>query len=167
MNKKEKKKEIAYLKKIFLDNNIIILCKINNLNSSETYKLRKKMRSNDINIRIVKNKLAKIAIKNTKMLPLRDDFNESTAIVWSNDEILPAKILIEAQKIMKISIKSGYAQNNKMSLNQIKQLALMPNLEESKLIIINTFIKTYETTIFQINFSLHKIIYLITTKYKI
>ena len=168
-NKKNYKKnqKIMSLQVHHLDNNLIILCKINNLNSSETYQLRKKMRLNNVNIKIIKNKLAKIAIKNTKMSSLVNDFKESTAIVWGKDEILPAKILIETQKNIKIVIKSGYSQNNKISLNKIKHLASMPSLEKSRLIIINSFFKIHKTIIFQFNFSFRKIIHLIIKKYKI
>ena len=137
MNRKQKKELVESLHKTFLDAQSIIVTHINGLTVSETTNLRSNMREANCSFKVTKNKIVKLALKNTNFEHLDSLFTGPTAIGSSNDAIAPAKVLFNfTKKTEKIKIIGGGVEKKLLTVDEIANLASLPSLDEvrSKLI---------------------------------
>ena len=137
MNRKQKKELVESLHKTFLNSQSVIVTHINGLTVSETTNLRSSMRNSNCKFKVTKNKIVKLALKNTKFEHLDSLFTGPTAIGSSEDAIAPAKVLVDFSKeTEKIKIIGGGFETKSLSVEEINNLASLPSLDEvrSKLI---------------------------------
>ena len=137
MNRKQKEELVVSLHNTFLNSQSIIVTHINGLTVSETTNLRSNMRDSNCKFKVTKNKIVKLALKNTKFEHLDDLFTGPTAIGSSEDAIAPAKVLVDFSKESeKIKIIGGGFETKSLSVDEINNLASLPSLDEvrSKLI---------------------------------
>ena len=137
MNRKQKQELVESLHKTFLNSQSVIVTHINGLTVSETTNLRTSMRVSNCKFKVTKNKLVKLALKNTKFEHLDSLFTGPTAIGSSEDAIAPAKVLVDFSKESeKIKIIGGGFETKSLSVDEINNLASLPSLDEvrSKLI---------------------------------
>ena len=137
MNRKQKEELVESLHKTFLNSQSIIVTHINGLTVSETTNLRSNMRNSNCKFKVTKNKIVKLALKNTKFEHLDNLFSGPTAIGSSEDAIAPAKVLVDFTKESeKIKIIGGGFESRSLSIDEITNLASLPSLDEvrSKLI---------------------------------
>ena len=137
MNRKQKKELVESLHNTFLNSQSVIVTHINGLTVSETTNLRSNMRDSNCKFKVTKNKIVKIALKNTKFEHLESLFTGPTAIGSSEDAIAPAKVLVDFSKESeKIKIIGGGFETKSLSVDEINNLASLPSLDEvrSKLI---------------------------------
>ena len=95
------------------------------------------MRKANCKFKVTKNKLVKLALKNTKFEHLDGLFSGPTAIGSSEDAIAPAKVLFNfTEETEKIKIIGGGIENISLTVDEINNLASLPSLDEirSKLI---------------------------------
>lgn len=132
MDRVEKAKQIDFLKSVFSNSESMILTGVEGLQAGQLSGLRKKLRESEVRFQVVKNKLAKIALKETGAAVLNDDFVGSTAVAWSEkDAVAPAKILVDFQKEEEdFLIKSGFNSGQRLDIQGIKTLASLPSLKE-------------------------------------
>ena len=137
MNRKQKEELVESLHKTFLNSQSVIVTHINGLTVSETTNLRSSMRDSNCKFKVTKNKIVKLALKNTKFEHLDSLFTGPTAIGSSEDAIAPAKVLVDFSKESeKIKIIGGGFEIKSLSVDEINNLASLPSLDEvrSKLI---------------------------------
>ena len=137
MNRKQKEELVESLHKTFLNSQSIIVTHMNGLTVSETTNLRSNMRNANCKFKVTKNKIVKLALKNTKFEYLDNLFTGPTAIGSSEDAIAPAKILVNFTKESeKIQIIGGGVEKKSLSIEEITNLASLPSLDEvrSKLV---------------------------------
>ena len=137
MNRKQKEELVESLHKTFLNSQSVIVTHINGLTVSETTNLRSSMRNSNCKFKVTKNKIVKLALKNTKFEHLDSLFTGPTAIGSSEDVIAPAKVLVDFSKESeKIKIIGGGFETKSLSVDEINNLASLPSLDEvrSKLI---------------------------------
>ena len=137
MKRKQKEELVKKLHKTFLNSQSIIVTHINGLTVSETTDLRSNMREFNCKFKVTKNKMVKLALKDTKFEHLDHLFSGPTAIGSSEDAIAPAKILVKfSNHSDKIKIIGGGVETKSLSVDEINNLASLPSLDEvrSKLI---------------------------------
>ena len=137
MNRKQKEELVESLHNTFLNSQSVIVTHINGLTVSETTNLRSSMRNSNCKFKVTKNKIVKLALKNTKFEHLDSLFTWPTAIGSSEDAIAPAKVLVDFSKESeKIKIIGGGFETKSLSVDEINNLASLPSLDEvrSKLI---------------------------------
>ena len=137
MNRKQKEELVESLHETFLNSQSVIVTHINGLTVSETTNLRSSMRNSNCKFKVTKNKIVKLALKNTKFEHLDSLFTGPTAIGSSEDAIAPAKVLVDFSKESeKIKIIGGGFETKSLSVDEINNLASLPSLDEvrSKLI---------------------------------
>jgi large subunit ribosomal protein L10 len=95
-------------------------------------KLRRTLRDSSAELKIVKNTLARIAVKGTPAEPLSERFKGPTAIAFSfKDAALTAKTLTEfVKEEPNLDIKVGTLGAKVLELAEIKNLALLPSRDE-------------------------------------
>ena len=109
MNKQAKKNYIEEMKKSFSSNNSVMIAQYQGLNVNELDELRKKLREKDIIFKITKNRITKLAIKETPVKDLEKYFKGPTAAALSSDPITTAKILTNfAKSHDKLKIIAGF-----------------------------------------------------------
>ena len=93
MNKTNKKNYIEEMKKKFSSHNSVMIAQYQGLNVNELDKLRKELREKGIIFKVTKNRITKIAIKDTPVKDLEKFYTGPTATALSSDAITTAKIL--------------------------------------------------------------------------
>ena len=131
MNRKQKEELVESLHKTFLSSQSIIVTHISGLTVSETTNLRSNLRESNCKFKVTKNKMVKLALKNTKFEHLDHLFSGPTAIGSSDDAIAPAKILVKfSNDSDKIKIIGGGVETKSLSVDEINNLASLPSLDE-------------------------------------
>ena len=85
MNKDDKKNYVNEMKKNFTSNNAVMIAQYQGLNVNELDSLRKELREKNILFKVTKNRITKIAIKETPKKDLEKYFTGPTAAAISSD----------------------------------------------------------------------------------
>ena len=95
--------------KNFSSNNSVMIAQYQGLNVNELDELRKQLREKGILFKITKNRITKLAIKETPVKDLEKYFSGPTAAALSSDPITTAKILTKfAKSHDKLKIIAGF-----------------------------------------------------------
>lgn len=124
-----KKQEIVgELKDKFAKSKVVIATNYIGLNVAEMNSLRRKLRESGSEYHVVKNTLLHRASEGNAAEPLREFYQQNTAVALSySDPVAPAKILVEfAKDNPKLIIKAGALNGKLVSANGIKALADLP-----------------------------------------
>ena len=109
MNKDAKKNYVKEMKNQFTTNESVMIAQYQGLNVNELDQLRKELRDKGILFKITKNKITKIALKDTPVKDLEKYFIGPTAAAISSDPISAAKILTKfAKSHNKLKIIAGF-----------------------------------------------------------
>lgn len=102
------------------------------LNMESMDKIRGELRKADAEFQVIKNRLLKLASRDTENKSIEDQFVGPCAIaITYNDVVSPAKVLIDLAKDIKtLGIKAGQIAGRPMDLEDIKKLAGLPGREQ-------------------------------------
>ena len=133
MNKEKKKTYIEEMKKFFTSRSSVFITHYQGLNVKQLDQLRDEMRKHGILFRITKNRITKLALKDTKYKKLENLFNGPTAVAFSDDAITSAKILTKFAKTNgKLKIIGGLMENEPLSKEDVANIATLPTLSEAR-----------------------------------
>ena len=131
MDRSKKEALVAELHQDFEENNLVVVTHQSGLTVSEVSNLRRQMREAGCKCKVTKNRLAKIALKETKFEALEDAFTGPTAIAVSEDPVAAAKIAVEfANENEKLTIVGGALDADILDADGVKTLAKLPSLDE-------------------------------------
>ena len=132
MNKIEKQAEVAALKERFSKAQLAILTDYKGLKVSEFNSLRRKLEEKKSRIKVIKNRLAKIALQGTAHEILVSHLKGTTAVATTEtDPVGPAKVLVDFLKDHEgVKIKAAVMNGKEISTADIKALASLPSREE-------------------------------------
>ena len=109
------------------------LRKYENINSINLDELRKELRDKGILFKITKNRITKIALKETPKKDLEKYFIGATAAAISSDPISSAKILTKfSKKNDKLKIVAGFMDGKVLDEKEVSVIATLPSLEEAR-----------------------------------
>ena len=118
----------------------MIVASYNKLTVAQDFELRKTLRSTGAKYRVVKNTLAEIASKGTKVEEALKGLSGVTSIAYtSGDPVALAKALAKyAKDNPEFTFKAGVVEGRVISIKEIQSLATMPSKEElySKLLFL-------------------------------
>jgi large subunit ribosomal protein L10 len=118
----------------------MIVASYNKLTVAQDFELRKTLRSTGAKYRVVKNTLAEIASKGTKVEEALKALSGVTSIAYtSGDPVALAKALAKyAKDNPEFTFKAGVVEGRVISIKEIQSLATMPSKEElySKLLFL-------------------------------
>ena len=133
MNKEAKKNYVEEMKKNFTTNESVMIAQYQGLNVTELDELRKELREKGILFKITKNRITKIAIKETPVKDLEKYFTGPTAAAISSDPITTAKILTKfAKSHDKLKIVAGFMDGKVLDQKEVAIIATLPSLEEAR-----------------------------------
>lgn len=131
---RQKKEElIASLVEKLKNAKSVVFTDYRGLTVEEMDEVRNKLRAEDVELKVVKNTLFKIA-SNEAGIVLSDNatHNHPFAVAFRmNDEVTPAKITFEySKKNEKFAIVGGVLEGREISENMVKSLASLPTKEQ-------------------------------------
>ncbi len=140
VTKAKKAEQIQKLKTNLDKASSLIVGTFSKLTVAKDYELRKTVRSAGGQYEVVKNTLARLASKDTKVGEALQNLEGVTSIAYTNgDPVALAKALSKyVDDNPEYSFKSGVLEGRVISLNEVKALATMPSKEElySKLLFL-------------------------------
>lgn len=131
MNRTEKSNEISKLKTRFEKAKSMILADYRGLTVAEVTELRQKLRASQSTVKVVKNRLAKLAFKDLKVEGMDSFLKGPTAIASSDvDAVIPAKVLVDfAKDHEKLQLRAGFMDGAVLDVKAIMALAKLPSRE--------------------------------------
>ena len=133
MNRQEKALHVEDFKQKFSGAKCAILADFQGLTVAEMTEFRRKLKAYNIELDVLKNRLAKRACKDTEWEGMSDDFKGTNIIGFAMKDPVPlfkTFIEFEAREESKLKIKTGYLEGKKLTLNEIKEIARLPSREE-------------------------------------
>ena len=136
----KKTEQVEKLGKELKNVSSLIVTTYNKLTVAQDYELRKTLRSSGAKYTVVKNTLAELASKGTKVEPVLKDLAGVTSIAYTaGDPVALAKALSKyAKDNPEFSFKAGLVEGRVITVKEIESLATMPSKEElySKLLFL-------------------------------
>jgi large subunit ribosomal protein L10 len=128
----DKETELEQLEKEFRGTESAILVDYRGLKVPEVTELRRQVRAAKATYRVVKNTLAKRALKGTAFEPLSEFFQGTTAVAWSGgDPVALAKVLTTfARTAPALQIKAAVVQGRAIRAGEVTELATLPGRPE-------------------------------------
>lgn len=131
MNRDEKAQLVSVIKDDLLDSELVVLLHYRGLSDNELYEFRKGLKENQSNLRVAKNTLVKVAIKDTDLNVLDPHLSGPTAIAYSKDPVALAKVVMETSKSNKLlQVQAGYLNKEILPTDAIGGLSKLGSLEE-------------------------------------
>ena len=131
MNREEKAELIKKLNSTFNNAGVVVVTHQSGLTVEESTDLRVKMREVGARYQVAKNRIVKLALKDTKYENIIDLFSGPTAIAVSKDPVSAPKTIFNfAKENDKLSIIGGGLDGKTLSVDEVKQLASLPSLDE-------------------------------------
>jgi|TARA_A200000159_G_C7300145_1_gene329721 large subunit ribosomal protein L10 len=131
VNRNEKTDLVNNLHDTFDNAASVVIVHCIGLTVEESTNLRTKMRNENCNFKVTKNRIARIALKDTKYQHMDSMFKGPTAIGSSNDPVMAAKILVDyAKENEKLVIIGGGLEDKALSKIDVEALAKLPSLND-------------------------------------
>jgi large subunit ribosomal protein L10 len=131
MTRQQKSQQIEQAAAKFKDAGIALVVHNNGLTVAQMNVLRAKMREAGADFKVTKNRLAKLATKDTNYAAISDLLKGPTAIATAKDPVAVAKGIVDfAKNNEKLVIVGGAYGAQKLDVNAIEQLSKLPSLDE-------------------------------------
>ena len=133
MNKETKKNYIDNMKELFSKNEAVMIAHYQGLNVIQLDELRKELRENGILFKFTKNRITKLAVKESPCKDLEKFFTGPTAAAISSDPFLTARILSRfSKKNDKLKIVAGFMEGKVIDQAEVAKIASLPTLNEAR-----------------------------------
>ena len=131
MDRSQKTDAVAQLNAVFNEAGVVVVTRNLGLTVAQSTALRGKMRDAGASYKVSKNRLARLALKDTQYEALEEHLTGPIALAWSTDPIAAAKAAVEFAKTNdKLEIVGGAMGSTQLNADGIKALASMPSLNE-------------------------------------
>ena len=129
MGRAEKEEKV----KVFADKlgsyTAVLLTDYQGLDGDTITDLRRRFRESEIEFRVFKNTLAKLAADSASMPELKELIDGPTAYAFAQDPVLPARIVAEFAKTHpQLRIKGGVLEGSVLTEDRAAELATLPEL---------------------------------------
>jgi len=131
MDRSQKADSVAQLNAVFNEVGVVVVTRNLGLSVAQSTDLRAKMRDAGASFKVAKNRLAKLALKDTLYVGLEEYLTGPTALAWSQDPVAAAKAAVDfAKSNDRLEIVGGSMGGQMLDANGIKALASLPSLDE-------------------------------------
>ena len=129
MDRAAKAESIAELSGVFKTANVVVVAHYSGLTVAQMQNLRKQMRSAGGHVKVAKNRLAKIALKDTDVASIAPLLKGPTVLAYSGDPVAAPKVAVDFAKANEaFVILGGSMGKTALDLNGVKALASLPSL---------------------------------------
>ena len=131
MDRSQKTDAVAQLNQVFNEAGVVVVTRNLGLSVAQSTDLRAKMRDAGASFKVAKNRLAKLALKDTDYAGIEEYLTGPTALAYSTDPVAAAKAAVDFAKTNdRLEIVGGSMGSQVLDANGIKALASMPSLDE-------------------------------------
>ena len=131
MDRAAKAEQVSALRDIFGKAKLVVVTQSSGMTVQEATDLRKKVRAAGARFKVTKNRLARLALKDTRFSGLADRFKGPTAIAYSTDPVAAAKVVAAFTKSnQKLQIVGGCLDGVLLDMAGVDALATLPSLDE-------------------------------------
>ena len=131
MDRAAKAESITELNGVFKTSNVVVVAHYSGLTVAQMQTLRKQMKLAGAQVKVAKNRLAKIALKDTDAAAIAPLLKGPTVIAYSGDPVAAPKVAIDFAKANeKFVVLGGTMGKTALDTNGVKALAALPSLDE-------------------------------------
>jgi large subunit ribosomal protein L10 len=131
MDRSQKAEAVASLNATFNEVSVVVVTRNLGLSVAQSTDLRAKMREAGASYKVAKNRLAKLALKDTAYESLEELLSGPTALATSVDPVAAAKAAVDfAKSNDRLEIVGGSMNGELLDEAGIKALASLPSLDE-------------------------------------
>lgn len=131
MDRAAKKALVTSLNGVFKDTGLVVVAHNTGMVASQSADFRKKVKEAGGSVKVAKNKLVKLALKDTNAAGVADLMKGPTILAYSKDPIAAAKAAVSyAKGNDKLVILGGAMGTTVLDANGVKALAELPSLDE-------------------------------------
>ena len=131
MDRARKEQVVSELKEVFENSGVIVAAKYAGITVAEMSDLRNKMRENSANVRVAKNRLARIAIEKSPPEGMKHLLVDQIVLMYSEDPVTAAKISVEFAKTNNnLEIVGGAMGDKILDSNGVTEVSKLPSREE-------------------------------------
>lgn len=129
MIKSKKEELVKFFTDEFKDSEAILIADFKGLGVKELEELRDQARNKEVKVKVSKNTLVSIALKNNDIE--LDDLKNTNIFLWSQDQMSACKVASEfAKSNEKFVLKQAILEKKVSDLETVKTLASLPGKEE-------------------------------------
>ncbi len=131
MDRAEKREVVATLHDVFDKAGVIVVAHYSGLTVAQMSELRRQMKGAGGQVKVAKNRLAKLALEGTQAAGIADLFRGPTCIAYSHDPVAAPRIAHNFAKDNENLVILGAAMGSKvLDPEGVKTLASLPSLDE-------------------------------------
>jgi len=136
MERSQKEAQVSELRSIFNNMSAGVLVDYRGIEANQVVELRKQLNDASSTMKVLKNSLARIAAEDTPFSELADQFTQTRALVYSDDDpVVQAKVLSEAAKNIDnlkilVGILVGDSKTSILNTSEVEALSKLPSREE-------------------------------------
>jgi large subunit ribosomal protein L10 len=129
LTREEKVEIVNSLTEEFKSSDALVVCEYKGLNVKTLEELRNAAREKNIKVRVIKNTLASIAMKNAEIEDL--NLKDTNIFVWGPDQLDVTKVVVKfSEKSDKFIIKSAFVAGEVADAAKVEALSKMPSRDE-------------------------------------
>ncbi len=139
MTRTEKEAIVNELSDSFANQGAIIVCDYKGMSVEALEGVRRLAKDNDVSVRVVKNTLAHIALKNANCDEM--ELVNNNIFIWGEDQIATCKVADKSAQANRdnFSIKSGVIESKLADLATIEAMAKLPGRDELLGMLLNVW----------------------------
>lgn len=131
MKRAEKEELVTHLQGVFSNAGVVVVAHYSGLTVAQMTVLRSRMSEAGGNVKVTKNRLAKLALDGTPVAGIADHFTGPTAIAYSDDPVAAPRIAAAfAKDNEQFVILGGAMGETLLDVDGVKALAELPSLDE-------------------------------------
>ena len=131
MDRAAKQESITELAEVFKTSSVVVVAHYAGLTVAQMQQLRRQMRQAGGSVKVAKNRLAQIALKDTDVASIAPLLKGPTVLAYSKDPIAAPKVATDFAKANEqFVILGGSMGKTALDQNGVKALASLPSLDE-------------------------------------
>ena len=131
MDRAEKRELVSTLNEAWKDCGVIVVAHYKGMTVAQMTDFRKRVKEAGGQVKVAKNRLAKLALKDTLSAGISGLLTGPTCLAYSHDPIVAARISVKyAKENDKLVILGGSMGKTLLDFNGVKALAELPTLDE-------------------------------------
>lgn len=131
MERAAKRELVNTLHEVFKDTGVVVVTHYAGMTVAQMTDYRRRVKDAGGTVKVAKNRLAKLAVKDTNSVGIADLFKGQTCIAYSKDPIAAAKVAVSyAKENDKLVILGGTMGATVLNPDGVKALAELPSLDE-------------------------------------
>jgi large subunit ribosomal protein L10 len=137
VDRAQKRQLVSTLNEAWKDSGVMVVANYKGMTVSQMTEFRKRMKEAGGSVKVAKNKLAVLALKDTDSAGISDLLKGQTCLAYSDDPISAARVSVKyAKENDKLVILGGTMGKTVMDANAVKALADLPSLDELRATLI-------------------------------